>query len=89
MRHDVDLFPLQPTYQCAVIKVAVMSIGENYLIFDRGGTTYIGELGRGFKPPVSLYIPIWCVMECPVQLDVEVNICRVLLVLVHNDGWNE
>ena len=59
-------------YKCAVVKVTVMSIEEYYLIFDRGGATYIGELGHGFKPPISIHIPILCVMDCPVQWDVEV-----------------
>ena len=29
-------------YKCKVIKVAVMSIEENYLIVDRGGAVYVG-----------------------------------------------
>ena len=66
-----------------------MSIKENYLIVDRGGAVYIGELGHGFNPPVSIHIPICCVMECPVQWNVEVDIFVVLLVLVQNYGWHE
>ena len=34
----LDVLVLQ-MYTCAVIKVAVMSIEENYLIVDRGGAT--------------------------------------------------
>ena len=29
-------------YKCMIIKVAVMSIEENYFIVDRGGTSYLG-----------------------------------------------
>ena len=45
-------------YQYAVIKVAVVSIEEKYMIFDRGCAAYVGELGHVFKPPVYIYIPI-------------------------------
>ena len=71
-----------------VIKVTVMSIKEKYLIVDRVGTTYVGELGHGFKPPVYIHIPRWYVMNCPFQWDFEVDILGVLIGLVHNDGWN-
>ena len=50
-----------------------------------GGAAYIGKLGHGFKPPVSIHIPIWCVMDFPSQWGVEVDIFGVLLGLVHND----
>ena len=66
-----------------------MTVEEYYLIVDRGGTAYVGELGHGFKLPISIHIPRWCVMDFPVQWNFEVEIFRVLLVLVHNDGWHE
>ena len=76
-------------YKCAVIKVDAMSIKENHFIIDRGGAAYIGVLGYGFKPPVSIHIHIWCVMNCPVQWNVKVDIFGLILGLVHNHGWNE
>ena len=69
--------------------MAVMSTKKYYLIVDRGGAAYVGELGHGFKAPVSIHIPIWCVMDCTVQWDVEVEILGVLLGLVHNYGRHE
>ena len=66
-----------------------MSIDEKYLVVDRGGATYVGELGRGFKPPISIHIPRWCLMDFPVQWDVEVDISGLLLGLVRNDGWHK
>ena len=69
--------------------MAVVSIEEKYLIVDRGGAAYVGGLGNGFNPFVSIHIPIWCVMDYPVQWDVEVDILGVLLGLVQNDGWHE
>ena len=69
--------------------MAVMSIKENYLIFDREGSTYIGELGRVFKPSVSIHIPRSCVMKFPVQWGVEVKISGLLLFLVHNYRQHE
>ena len=71
------------------IKVAVISIEENYLIVDRGFTTYVGKLGRGFKTAVSIHITRWCVMNFPVQWNVEVKMLRVLFGFVQNDGWPE
>ena len=59
------------------------------MIVDRGGAAYAVELGRGFKPPVYIYIPIWCVMEFPVQWYFEVEILGVLIRFVHNYGWHE
>ena len=76
-------------YQYVVIKVTIISIKEKYMIVDRGGAAYLRSLGRGFNPPVSIHIPIWCVIEFPVQCVVGVKIFRVLLGLVHNFGWNE
>ena len=66
-----------------------MCIKEQYLVVERVGDAYVGELGHGFYPPVSIHITRWCVMECPVQWDIELDILVVLLGLVHNDGWHE
>ena len=66
-----------------------MSTKEKYLIFDRGGVAYVEELCRGFKPPVSMHIPIWYVMDFPFQWDVGVEILVLLLGLMHNYGWHE
>ena len=74
---------------CTIIKVAVMSINENYLVVDRVGAVYVGELGHGFKPPKYIHIPRWCLMEFPVQWDLEVDILGLLLGLVKNYGWHE
>ena len=64
----------------------VMSTKENHFIVDRGDATYVGELGHGFNPPVSIHVPRWCVVDCLVEWDFEMNIFGVLLGLVHNDG---
>ena len=45
-------------YQYAVIKVDVISIEENFLVVDKGGAAYVGELGHGFNPPVTIHISI-------------------------------
>ena len=66
-----------------------MSIKEEYLIVDRGDDAYVGELCHGIKPPVSIHVSKWCVMNCPVQLDVVMEILGVLLGLVNNDGRHE
>ena len=66
-----------------------MSIQEKYLIVDRGGATYIGKLGHGFKPSFSIKITIWCVVDCPFQWDLEVEILVVLIGLVHKNKWHE
>ena len=76
-------------YQCVVIKFNVISIEEKYLIFDMWGSAYVGELFPVFNPPVSINIPIWFVIYCPVQWDVEVEIFGVPFGLVQNDGWHE
>ena len=76
-------------YKCVVTKVAVVSIKEDYLIFYRGGATYFGKLGHGFKSPVSIHITIWCVMECLVQWNVEVEILILIIGLVNNYGWHK
>ena len=69
--------------------MTIVSIEEEYLIVDRGGTAYVGELGHDIKPPVSIHIARWCVMDCPVQWDVVMEILGVLLGLVKNDGRHE
>ena len=66
-----------------------MSIKEEYLIVDRGGATYVGELGHGLNSPVSIHVAIWCVMDCSVKWDVVMEILGVLLGLVNNDGRHE
>ena len=65
-------------HKCAVVELAVISTKEKCLIVDRGNVTYVGELGCVFKPPTSIHIPSWCVMEFPVQWDVEVEILGLL-----------
>ena len=47
------------------------------------------ELGHGLKPPVSVHVAIWYVMDCPVQWDVVMDILGVLLGLVNNYGRHE
>ena len=54
--------------------MAAVAVEEKYLIVDRGGAAYVGELDHGFKPPISIHIPRWCVVDCTVQWDVEVDI---------------
>ena len=68
-----------------VAEVTVVSTKEEYLIVDRGGAEYVGELVHGFKPLVSIHVSIWCVMDYPVQWDVMMEILVVLLGLVKND----
>ena len=55
-----------------------MYIEEQYIIVDKGGAAYLGELGYGFKRPISIYIPRWCAVDCPLQWDVELEILGVL-----------
>ena len=69
--------------------MTTVSIKEEYLIVDRGGTTYVGELGQGLKPPVSIHVARECVMDCPVSWDVVMEILGVLLGLVNNNGRHE
>ena len=69
--------------------MTIVSIEEECLIVDRGGATYVGELGHGLKPPVSIHLSRWCVMECPVQWDVMMVILGVLLVFLNNNGRHE
>ena len=54
-----------------------------------GGIKYIGESGHGFKPPFYIHIPIWCVVDCTLQWDVELKILGLIFGLVHNYWWNE
>ena len=39
-----------------IVKMTTVSIEEEYLIVDRGGTAYVGELGHGLNPPVSIHV---------------------------------
>ena len=64
--------------------MTILSTKEEYLIVDRGGTAYVGELGHGLKPPVSIHVSRWCAMDYPVQWDVVMDILGVLLGLVNN-----
>ena len=64
--------------------MTIMSFEEDYLIVYRGGATCVGELGHGLKPPISINLSIWCVMEFPIQWDVVMEILGVLLGLVKN-----
>ena len=69
--------------------MTIVSIEEYYLIFDRGGAIYFGELGHGLNPPVSIHIYRWCVMDCTVKWDVVMEILGVKIGLVNNDGRHE
>ena len=66
-----------------------MSIKEDYLIADRGSDAYVGELGRGIKPPVSIHAARLCVMDCPVQWDVVMEILGLIIGLVNNSRRHE
>ena len=46
-----------------------ISIDESYLIVDRVVDTYVGELGRVFKLPVSIPKTRYCMIDCPFQWD--------------------
>ena len=69
--------------------MTIVSIEEEYLIVDRGGTIHVEELGHGLKTPISLHVSRWCVTDCPVQWDVVMEILGVLLGLKSNDGRYE
>ena len=69
--------------------MTIVSIKEGYPIVDTGGAAYIGELGHGFKPHVSISIARWFVMDFPVQWDVLMETLGVLLGLVNKDGRHE
>ena len=43
--------------------MTIISIKEEYLIVDRWGTAYVGELCHELKPPVSINVARWCVMD--------------------------
>ena len=66
-----------------------MHIYEEYIIFDRRGAVYVGELGHGHKPTVFIHVARWCVMDCPVKWDVVMEILGLLLGLVNNNGKHE
>ena len=66
--------------------MTILFIKEYDLTVDRGGAAYVGELGHGLKPPISIHVARWCVMDCPVQWDVVMEILGLLLGLVNNDG---
>ena len=59
------------------------------MIISGGGTAYVGELVHVLKPPASIHVAIWCVMYCPVQWDVVMEILGVILGLVNNYGRHE
>ena len=84
----MDIFALHLCYG-AVVEVNIVSIEEEYMIFDRRGATYVGELGYGLKPPVSIHVTRWCVTDCPFRWDVVMEILGVILGLVNNDGRHE
>ena len=67
----------------------IASTEEEYLIADRVCTAYVGDFFHGLKPPVSIHVARWCVMEFPVQWDVVMEILGVLLGLVNRYGRHE
>ena len=73
----------------SLAEITIVSIEEEYLNVYRGGTTYVIELVHGLKPPVSIHVARRCVMDCPVQWDVVMEILGLLLGLVNNDGRHE
>ena len=72
-----------------VVKMIIMSIKEEYLIFDRVYAAYVGELGHGLKPPVCIHVARWCVMDCPVQWGFVMEILGLILVLMKSDRRHE
>ena len=66
-----------------------MYIEENYLIFDSGCAAYTGEFISIFNLLVSIFIPVWFVVDYPVQWYFEVDICLVILFMVDSDGRHE
>ena len=54
--------------------MTIVSVEEECLIVDRGGAEYVGEFGHGIKPPVSIHVARWCVMDFPVQWDVVMDV---------------
>ena len=69
--------------------MTIISIEEEYLIVDRVDAAYVGELSHGLKPPISIHVARWCVMDCPVQWYFVMEILGVLLGLVKDDGRHE
>ena len=69
--------------------MTIVSIEEEYLIVDRGGAAYVGELDHGLKPHICIHVSRWYVMDCPVQWDVVIEILGLLLGLVNNNGTHE
>ena len=69
--------------------MTTVSIEEEYIIVDRGVATYVGELGHGLNPPISIHVDRWCVMDFPVQWEVVMDILGVLLGLVNNYGRHD
>ena len=55
-----------------------------YLIFDSGGSAWGGELGRGFHPSLSIFIPGWFVLDYKDQWNVYLEILKELFFLVQN-----
>ena len=72
-----------------VVKVTIVYIEEEYLIVDRGGAAYVGELDHRLKPPGSTHVARWCVMDYPVQCGVVMEILGLLLGLVNNNRRRE
>ena len=64
--------------------MTIFSFQEDCMIVDRGGAAYVGELVHSLKSPVSIHVSIWCVIDCPVQWDVVMDILGILLGLVNN-----
>ena len=69
--------------------MTIVSVEEEYLIFDSVGAIYVGEFGHGLKPPVYTRVNRWCVMDRTVQRDVVMDILVVLLGSVNNYGRHE
>ena len=59
------------------------------MIVDSVGAAYVGELDHGLKPPFYIHVDRWCVMNCPVQWGVVMDIFGVLLGSVNNNGRHE
>ena len=64
----------------------IVFIKEDYLIVESRGAAYVGELSHGLKPPISIHVARWCVMEFPVQWGVVMEILVVLIGFANNDG---
>ena len=66
--------------------MTTVSTKEEYLIVDMGGAEYVGEMGHGLNPSVSIYVERWCVMDFKVKWDVVMEILEVILGFVRNNG---